>query len=178
MERLVGDAAKAKSGVAADVIVRLMVVVWVTPPPAAVTVTVAVPVVAVLLAERVSVELPLPGAAIEVGLKLAVTPDGTTVNAAGGDATRSPPSSWAATRARSPSSTRAPGRPPRISRSAPTRSPRPSPGKPRPVAGPPPPSRPALTEWVRCWHGFPGCRPAPADGAPLRHKPAGAARDC
>jgi len=33
-----------------------------------------VPVVAVLLAENVSVELPLPGAAIEAGLKLAVTP--------------------------------------------------------------------------------------------------------
>jgi hypothetical protein len=35
-----------------------------------------VPVVAVLLAEKVRVELPLPGAAIELGLKLAVTPDG------------------------------------------------------------------------------------------------------
>jgi hypothetical protein len=35
-----------------------------------------VPVVAVLVAENVSVELPLPGAAIEVGLKLAVTPAG------------------------------------------------------------------------------------------------------
>lgn len=35
------------------------------------------PVVAVLLAENVSVELPLPGAAIDVGLKLAVTPLGT-----------------------------------------------------------------------------------------------------
>jgi hypothetical protein len=37
---------------------------------------VAVPVVAVLLAENVRVELPLPGAAIEAGLKLAVTPAG------------------------------------------------------------------------------------------------------
>jgi len=35
-----------------------------------------VPVVAVLLAEKVRVELPLPGAAIELGLKLAATPDG------------------------------------------------------------------------------------------------------
>lgn len=61
---------------AAEVIVRLMVVVWVTPPPVAVTVTVALPVVAALLAERVRVELPLPGAAMELGLKLAVTPDG------------------------------------------------------------------------------------------------------
>ena len=47
-----------------------------TPPPVAVTVTLVVPVVAVLLAVKVSVELPLPGAAIEVGLKLAVTPEG------------------------------------------------------------------------------------------------------
>ena len=42
----------------------------------AVTVTFAVPVVAVLLAVRVRVELPLPGAAIDAGLKLAVTPAG------------------------------------------------------------------------------------------------------
>ncbi len=42
----------------------------------ALTVTVEVPVAAVLLAVKVRVELPLPGAAIEVGLKLAVTPAG------------------------------------------------------------------------------------------------------
>ena len=42
----------------------------------AVTVTFDVPVVAVLLAVNVRVELPLPGAAIELGLKLAVTPEG------------------------------------------------------------------------------------------------------
>src|SRR5215467_7481667 len=47
------------------------------PPPAAVTVTLVVPVAAVLVAEKVSVELPLPGAAIEAGLKLAVTPAGS-----------------------------------------------------------------------------------------------------
>lgn len=47
-----------------------------TPPPVAVTVTFTVPVVAVLVAENVRVELPLPGAAIEVGLKVAVTPAG------------------------------------------------------------------------------------------------------
>jgi len=35
-----------------------------------------VPVVAALLAVNVSVELPLPGAAMEAGLKLAVTPEG------------------------------------------------------------------------------------------------------
>ena len=46
------------------------------PPPVAVTVTLKVPAAAVLLAEIVSVELPLPGAGIEAGLKLAVTPDG------------------------------------------------------------------------------------------------------
>jgi hypothetical protein len=40
------------------------------------TVTVVVPVAAVLLAVNVRVELPLPGAAIELGLKLAVTPAG------------------------------------------------------------------------------------------------------
>lgn len=42
----------------------------------AVTVTFTAPVVAVLLAVRVRVELPLPGAAMEAGLKLAVTPAG------------------------------------------------------------------------------------------------------
>jgi len=46
-------------------------------PPAAVTVTFTVPVVAVLLAVRVNVEVPLPGAANEAGLKLAVTPAGS-----------------------------------------------------------------------------------------------------
>ena len=53
-----------------------MVAVWVTPPPLAVTVTFEVPVVAVLVAVNVRVELPLPGAAMDVGLKLAVTPEG------------------------------------------------------------------------------------------------------
>ena len=72
-ERLAGEAVMLKSGC---VTVSVMVAVWVTPPPVAVTVTVAVPAVAVLPAENVSVELPLPGAAIEVGLKLAVTPEG------------------------------------------------------------------------------------------------------
>jgi len=53
-----------------------MVTLCVMPPPTPVTVTLKLPVVAVLLAANVSVELPLPGAAIEPGLKLAVTPDG------------------------------------------------------------------------------------------------------
>ena len=52
-------------------------VVWVTPPPVAVTVTFDVPVTAVLLTVNVSVELPLPGAAMELGLKAAVTPVGS-----------------------------------------------------------------------------------------------------
>ena len=41
------------------------------------SVTVEVPIVAVLLALNVNVELPEPGAAIDVGLKLAVTPAGS-----------------------------------------------------------------------------------------------------
>ena len=71
-----GDAVTLKSGAVAALTVRATVVVWVAPPPLAVTVTFAVPVVAVLLAEKVRVELPLPGAAMEAGLKLAVTPAG------------------------------------------------------------------------------------------------------
>ena len=58
------------------VTVTAIVVVWVTPPPVTVTVTLNVPAAATLLAEIVTVELPLPGAAMELGLKLAVTPDG------------------------------------------------------------------------------------------------------
>ena len=65
-----------KLGDAAALMVRATVVVCVTPPPLAVMVTLAVPVVAVLLAENVNVEFPFPGAAIEAGLKLAVTPVG------------------------------------------------------------------------------------------------------
>src|SRR5260370_37800227 len=57
-------------------IVKDTVVVWVIPPPLAVTVIFDVPMVAVVLAVNVSVELPLPGAAMEAGLRLAVTPVG------------------------------------------------------------------------------------------------------
>lgn len=71
-----GEALTVKLGVAVETIVNATVVVCVTPPPVAVTVTLVVPAVAVLLAVNVSVELPLPGAAIEAGLKLAVTPEG------------------------------------------------------------------------------------------------------
>ena len=75
-DKLLGAAVKAKSGVAAAVMVSAMVVLCVIPPPVAFTVTLTVPVVVVLLAENVSVALPLPGAAIEAGLRLAVTPEG------------------------------------------------------------------------------------------------------
>lgn len=75
-ERLAGDTLMVKSGAVVAFTVRGTVSVCEIPPPLAVTVTFVVPVVAVLLAENVSVELPLPGAAMEVGLKLAVTPDG------------------------------------------------------------------------------------------------------
>ncbi|HEU4416760.1 MAG TPA: hypothetical protein VFT65_18365, partial [Candidatus Angelobacter sp.] len=55
------------------------VVLWETLPPVALMVTVEAPVAAVLLAVNVSVELPEPGAAIEVGLNAAVTPVGRPV---------------------------------------------------------------------------------------------------
>jgi hypothetical protein len=57
--------------------VRAIVVVCVRLPPLAITTMFTVPVVAVLLAENVRVELPLPGAAIEAGLNVAVTPVGS-----------------------------------------------------------------------------------------------------
>src|ERR1700704_5375274 len=56
--------------------VKDTLVLWATPPPLAVTVTLEVPVIAVLPTLKVNVELPPPGAAINAGLKLAVTPVG------------------------------------------------------------------------------------------------------
>ena len=53
------------------------VVLCESPPPLALIVIVDVPVAAVLLAVKVSVELPEPGAAIDVGLNAAVTPEGS-----------------------------------------------------------------------------------------------------
>ncbi len=50
---------------------------WVTPPPLAVTVTLDVPLMAVLPTVNVNVELPLPGVAMDAGLKLVVTPVGS-----------------------------------------------------------------------------------------------------
>ena len=76
-ERLAGEALSVNVGVAAALTVRAIIMVWVTPPPVPVTVTFTVPVVAVLLAVKVRLELPAPGAAMEAGLKLAVTPEGS-----------------------------------------------------------------------------------------------------
>jgi hypothetical protein len=59
------------------VIVSEMVVLWETPPPLALTVIVEVPAAAVLLAVKVRAELPEPGAAMDVGLNAAVTPEGS-----------------------------------------------------------------------------------------------------
>ena len=60
-----------------EVIVSETVVLWETPPPLALIVIVDVPAAAVLLAVNVRVELPEPGAAIDVGLNAAVTPEGS-----------------------------------------------------------------------------------------------------
>ncbi|HUC30029.1 MAG TPA: hypothetical protein VMR80_10615 [Candidatus Acidoferrum sp.] len=53
----------------------MTVVVWVTPPPVPVIVIVRVPVDALLPTVTVIVDVPEPGAAIELGLKLTVTRD-------------------------------------------------------------------------------------------------------
>ena len=71
-----GDAVIAKIAVVA---VSLTVVVCVMPPPLPVTVSVYVPFAVVVSTSRVKVEVPEPGAAIDVGLKLAVTPVGWPV---------------------------------------------------------------------------------------------------
>ena len=55
---------------------RVTVVVWVTLPPFPVTVIVEVPVLALRFTVIVMVDVPEPGAAIGLGLKLAVTRDG------------------------------------------------------------------------------------------------------
>jgi hypothetical protein len=57
--------------------VKETLVVWVTLPPLAVTVMFDVPLIAVLPTVNVNVELPPPGAAMDAGLKLAVTPVGS-----------------------------------------------------------------------------------------------------
>lgn len=56
---------------------KVKVVVFVTPPPVPVIVMGYVPVLAVRETVRVKCEVPEPGAAIDAGLKLAVTPEGS-----------------------------------------------------------------------------------------------------
>jgi len=73
-ETEVGEAEIAKAGAA--VTVRATVEVFVVPPPVPVTVIVYVPGAVVEATVMVSVELPEPGAAMDEGLKLSVTPDG------------------------------------------------------------------------------------------------------
>lgn len=72
----VGDALRVKSAAGGVVTVRVTVVDWVTPPPVPVTVIEYVPGVVVEATARVRVEVPAPGAAMDVGLKLTVTPLG------------------------------------------------------------------------------------------------------
>ena len=73
--RLVGLALMLKSGTG-PVTVSETVVVWVMPPPVPVTVIVYVFGVTDDATAMVIVEDPEPGAAIEMGLKVTVTPDG------------------------------------------------------------------------------------------------------
>jgi len=76
MVKLVGDAVRVKSPEATVVTVRETVAVCVVLPPVPVTVIVYVPVAVVEATAIVMVELPEPGAAMDVGLKLTVTPAG------------------------------------------------------------------------------------------------------
>jgi hypothetical protein len=75
-ETVVGLAATVNAGTGAGDIVRVIAVVSVSPPPLPVTVIVYVPAAANEVALNVAVEFPAPGAAIDDGLKLTVTPDG------------------------------------------------------------------------------------------------------
>jgi hypothetical protein len=72
----VGEAASVNAGVAAEVTVSEMVAVCVMPPPVPVTVMEYVPVAVVDATVRVAVDVPEPGAAMDVGLKPTVTPVG------------------------------------------------------------------------------------------------------
>jgi hypothetical protein len=76
MVKLVGDAERVKLPEATAVTVRETVAVRVMLPPVPVTVIVYVPVAVVEATAMVMVELPEPGAAMDVGLKLTVTPAG------------------------------------------------------------------------------------------------------
>ena len=70
--KVAGAAAMVKSGEAGAVTVRLTAAVWVSPLLVPVTMTLAMPIVAALLAEKVSVLLPVE----DTAPKLAVTPVG------------------------------------------------------------------------------------------------------
>ena len=72
----VGDAETVKPAVTPLVIVSETVAVCVIPPPVPVIVIVYVPAAVVEATARFKVDVPDPGAAIEDGLKLAVTPVG------------------------------------------------------------------------------------------------------
>jgi hypothetical protein len=75
----VGDALRVKLAPAWAVTVKETVVVCVTPPPVPLTVIVYVPVAAVEATAMPIVDVPEPGAAKDVGLKLTVTPVGWPV---------------------------------------------------------------------------------------------------
>ena len=79
MVTLVGEAESVKLPDEAAVTVSETTVVCVTPPPLPVTVIAYVPVVVVEATVKVTVELPEPGAAMDVGLKPTVTPVGWPV---------------------------------------------------------------------------------------------------
>ncbi len=74
-----GDALRVKLGLAGAVTVKVTVVVFVIASPIPLTVIVYVPVATVEATAMVMVEVPEPGAAMEVGLKLTVTPAGWPV---------------------------------------------------------------------------------------------------
>lgn len=74
--RVVGDADSEKSPTAGALTVNMTVVVSARPPPVPVTVIGYVPVAVVAATVKVIVELPDPGAVIEIGLKVTVTPVG------------------------------------------------------------------------------------------------------
>jgi|HubBroStandDraft_4_1064222.scaffolds.fasta_scaffold16979_4 hypothetical protein len=76
MVKLVGDAERVKLPETTAVTVRETVAVCVVLPPVPATVIVYVPIAVVEATAMVMVELPEPGAAIDVGLKLTVTPAG------------------------------------------------------------------------------------------------------
>lgn len=73
-EIAVGPAEIAKAG--GGVTLRMTLDVWVSPPPVPVTTIVCVPAATAEPTAMVIVEVPEPGAAMDVALKLTVTPEG------------------------------------------------------------------------------------------------------